>query len=315
MKILVLGAGAIGGYYGARLMEGGADVTFLVRPKRAATLAEHGLVIRSDLGAVKTPVRAVQHVTSADRYDVVLLTCKTYDLDSAMDAIAPAVDGGALVLPLLNGLAVYDALDARFGQDRVTGGVCYIATMLEPGGEILHMGAVDKLIVGARLPAQVALTRAFHDAVPKHQGLRVLSTNIAQDLWDKWATVCTAAAMTCLMRGLVSEINATDDGRRVMQAAIAETQAVARAAGHPLSPQALQQMDGLLLDPKRDWAASMMRDVAQGLARIEADGIVGDLLKRADAFGIDAPMLRAAFVHLQVYEVQQRKKSASVASS
>lgn len=310
MNILVLGAGAIGGYYGARLMAGGADVTFLVRPKRAAALAEHGLVIRSDLGAVKTPVRAVQRVTSADRYDLVLLTCKTYDLDSAMEALAPAVEGGAAVLPLLNGLAVYDALDARFGPDRVLGGVCYIATMLEAGGEILHMGAVDKLIVGPRVAAQAPLAQRFHDAMPKDQGVRILSADIAQDFWDKWATVCTAAAMTCLMRGLVSEIMATSDGRLVMQAAMKETQAIAAAAGHPLSTQTIQQMEGLLLDPKRDWAASMMRDVGQGMPRIEADGIVGDMLKRADAFGVEAPMLRAAFVHLQVYEVQQRKKLA-----
>ena len=311
MKILVLGAGAVGGYYGARLMEGGADVTFLVRPRRAAHLAAHGLVIRSEIGAVDTTVKAVENVTSSDAFDVVLLTCKTYDLDSAMDAIAPAVAGGAWVLPLLNGLAVYDALDARFGEDRVLGGVCYIATMLEKNGGIVHMGAVDKFIVGARFPSQRERAKAVYDAIDKKVGMRVLSDHIAQDFWDKWATVCTAAAMTSLMRGTVAEIMATSDGRDVMRHAIEEARAVAAASQHSLSAATVQQMEGLLLDPKREWSASMMRDIGQDMPRIEADGIVGDMLRRATDLGIEVPMLRAAFVHLQVYEVQQRKKIAT----
>jgi 2-dehydropantoate 2-reductase len=309
MKILVLGAGAVGGYYGARLMEGGTDVTFLVRPARGALLAAHGLVIHSELGDVRAPVHAVERVTSADRCDVVLLTCKTYDLESAIEAIAPAVDGGAAVLPLLNGLAVYDALDARFGKAHVLGGVCYIATMLEKSGEIRHMGAVDKIIVGARAAAQADVAQGVYGALAKSPGIRLLSTNIAQDVWDKWATVCTAAAMTSLMRGMVSEILQTTDGRALMQQAIEETKAVAAAARHSLSVATVQQMEGLLLDPKRDWAASMARDIGQGMPRIEADGIVGDMLRRADLGGIAAPLLRTAFVALQVYEVQQRQRS------
>jgi 2-dehydropantoate 2-reductase len=311
MKILVLGAGAIGGYYGARWIEGGADVTFLVRPKRAAHLAANGLVIRSEIGPFAAAVKTVEHVTAAERFDVVLLTCKTYDLASAMDAIAPAVEAGAKVLPLLNGLAVYDALDARFGQEQVLGGVCYIATMLEKSGGIVHMGAVDRLIVGARVASQRDLASKVYDAIDKKVGVRVLSDDIAQDFWDKWATVCTAAAVNSLMRGTVAEIMRTKDGRAVMQRAMKETQAVASASMHPLSAQTIRQMEALLLDPTREWGASMMRDIGQGMPKIEADGIVGDMLSRADGFGIDAPVLRAAFVHLQVYEIQQDKKTAA----
>ncbi len=311
MKILVLGAGAVGGYYGARFIEGDADVTFLVRPKRAAHLAEHGLVIRSELGAVDAKVKTVEQVAAAQRYDVVLLTCKTYDLASAMDAIAPAVEGGAMVLPLLNGLAVYNALDARFGAERVLGGVCYIATMLEKSGDIVHMGAVDKWVVGARFASQRDVAQKIYDAIDRKVGVRLLSDDIAQDFWDKWATVCTAAAVNSLMRGTVAEIMQTKDGRAVMRQAMKETQAVAAASKHPLSAPTIAQMEGLLLDPKREWGASMMRDIGQGMPKIEADGIVGDMLKRAEGFGIDAPVLRAAFVHLQVYEIQQAKKTAA----
>ncbi len=313
MKILVLGAGAIGGYYGARLIEGGADVTFLVRPKRAAQLAARGLVVRSEVAPFASPVSTVAAVDAAvdpsARYEVVLLTCKTYDLDGAIDAIAPAVEAGAVVLPLLNGLAVYDVLDRRFGKDRVMGGVAYIATMLAPDGDIAQFGAVDQFVVGARTDGQRALAARVHGAMAGSAGGRTLSDAIEQELWNKWVTVSTAAAMTCLMRGLVSEILAAEDGARLMKGAIAESLAVAAAAGFPLSEATVEQLEGRLLDRRLAWAASMMRDIGQGAPRIEVD-IVGDLLRRADGFGQDAPLFCAAYVHLQVYEAQ-RKKTAT----
>lgn len=314
MKVLVLGAGAIGGYYGARLIEGGADVTFLVRPKRAAQIAERGLVIRSDVEAFSRAVRTIEAVDSAVassvRYDVVLLTCKTYDLAGAIDAIAPAVESGAIVLPLLNGLAVYDVLDRRFGRERVMGGVAYIATMLTKDGDIVHFGDVDQFVVGARTEGQRALATQVHESMAQSKGGRTLSDHIDQDFWNKWVTVSTAAAMTCLMRGLVSEILASADGVRIMKDAIAESLAVAAASGFPLSDATVRQLEGRLLDPQLAWAASMMRDIGQGATRIEVD-IVGDMLRRADGFGQDAPLFRAAHVHLQVYELQQRQKLAA----
>ncbi len=309
MKVLVLGAGAIGGYYGARLIEGGADVTFLVRPKRATALAERGLVVRSDVAPFAAPVKAVEAVDGAGRYDVVLLTCKTYDLDDAMTAIAPAVEAGATVLPLLNGLAVYDVLDARFGRDRVLGGVAYIATMLERDGTVVQFGAVDEFVVGARTDGQKDLAAAVHAAMAG-PGKRTLADRIEQAFWDKWCTVSTAAAITCLMRGLVSEILAQPDGRRVMQDAIAESLAVAAASGFPLAEPTIRGIEGRLLNPELAWAASMMRDIGQQMPRIEVD-IVGDMLRRAEGFGQDAPMFRAAHAHLQVYALQQRGKSAA----
>ena len=310
MKILVLGAGAVGGYYGARLIEGGADVTFLVRPKRAARIAERGLVVTSEAQAFAQPVKTIESVSSSDRFDVVLLTCKTYDLDSAIASIAPAVEAGAVVLPLLNGLAVYDVLDARFGRDRVMGGVVYVATMLDRDGDIQHFGLVDEFVVGARTEGQRALAADVHAAMARSPGGRKLSDRIDQDFWNKWVTVSTAAAITCLMRGLVSEIVASESGLRVMKAAIGESLAVAEASGYALSDATIAQMQGRLLNPQLDWAASMMRDIGQGAPRIEVD-IVGDMLKRAEGFGQDAPMFRAAHAHLQVYELQQRKKTAA----
>lgn len=301
MKTLVLGAGAMGGYYGARLLQTGAEVSFLVRPARAGVLAERGLVVRSDLAPFAGPVETISAAAPNSRFDWVLLACKGYDLDSAMDAIAPVVASGARVLPLLNGLAVYDRLDARFGRDKVLGGVSYIATTLAKDGGIQHLGPLDKLVIGARDPSQGELAAAICAQFSKGPGTRVASTAIEQDLWDKWAMLAAGAALTCLMRGTVGDIMATDGGRALMARAIGECAAVAATSGRPLSAETLRSIESRLLDPSSTWAASMMRDIAQGAPRLEADDIVGDMVHRAERLGTDASVLGIAYTHLQVY--------------
>ena len=125
MRILVLGAGGVGGYFGGRLAASGADVTFLVRERRAAQLAARGLVIESPLGdaTVPSPQTVISAAPGGAPFDVVLLTCKAYDLASAIESIAPFVGPQSAVLPLLNGMAHLDALEARFGRARLLGGV------------------------------------------------------------------------------------------------------------------------------------------------------------------------------------------------
>lgn len=302
MKILVLGAGGMGGYYGARLIEAGADVTFLVRPARADALAHHGLRMRSDLGDFRDKVKAVVADDPGTGYDLILLACKSYDVDAAMDAIAHAVAGGAAVLPLLNGLSAYDKLDRRFGRDRVLGGVSYIATSLAPDGSVSHAGHTDKLLVGARTPQAQILAADFHRLASRTPGIRGLSTNIEQELWNKWVMVASGALMTCLMRGTVGDILKTRDGRRLMEQAIDECSTVAALDGHPVPDRVAVEMRDRLLDETSTWAASMMRDIAQGAGRIEADAIVGDLISHAEAAGRDLPLSRIAYCHLQVYQ-------------
>src|SRR5687767_6804742 len=143
MKILVLGAGGIGGYFGGRLLEGGADVTFLVRPRRRTQLQQDGLRVESPLGDIRLPARTVTDDELRPGYDVVLLTCKAYDIDSAMASVAPVVDRTCAILPLLNGLAHFDRLDARFGPDRIVGGTCSINVTLRSDGVVQHNGQLQ----------------------------------------------------------------------------------------------------------------------------------------------------------------------------
>lgn len=305
MKILVLGAGAMGGYYGARLIEAGADVTFLVRPGRAQALEREGLAVRSELGDFHRPVRTVQAGEVDAQYDLVLLACKAYDLDDAIAAISPAVGRGTAILPLLNGLSAYDRLDHRFGRERVLGGVSYIATTLAADGTVLHAGRMDRLVVGPRAAQTSALAAEFHALVSRAAGTREVSGAIEQELWNKWAMIAAGAIMTCLMRGTVADIMQTQDGRRLMLDAMAECQAVAQLCGHPIPEPVSNAIQGRLLDSSSTWAASMMRDIAQGAPRIEADAIVGDLIARAAERGRDLPLSRTAYCHLQVYERQR----------
>ena len=302
MKILVLGAGGMGGYYGARLIEAGADVTFLVRPARADALAHHGLRVHSDLGDFRGMVKTVVADDPGTGYDLILLTCKSYDIDAAMNAIAHVAAAGAAVLPLLNGLSAYDKLDRRFGRDRVLGGVSYIATTLAPDGSISHAGRVDKLLVGARTPQAQMLAADFHRLASRTPGIRGLSSDIEQELWNKWVMVAAGALMTCLMRGTVGDILKTRDGRRLMERAIDECSTVAALCGYPVPDRVAEEMRDRLLDETSTWAASMMRDIAQGARRIEADAIVGDLIAHAEAAGRDLPLSRIAYCHLQVYQ-------------
>jgi 2-dehydropantoate 2-reductase len=307
VKILILGAGAIGGYYGARLIEAGADVTFLVRPQRQALMQKQGLIVESALGNFAQPVKTVTADAVTADFDLVLLTCKTYDLTQAMDAIAPAMHAESKILPFLNGIHAYDALDARFGKYRVIGGVAYIATTLTPEGHVVHQGKNDVVLVGHRSAETQAAAKIFYDFFAQSAGVRKLADDIGQALWDKWVMITAGAAMCCLMRGTVKDILATQDGRSLMEQAMQECAAVAQHAGHALAPATTDSMRALLLDAASPWAASMMRDIRQGATRLEADEVVGDMLKRATQFGSDAALIRAAYCHLQVYAGQQQQ--------
>jgi 2-dehydropantoate 2-reductase len=300
LRILVLGAGGIGGYYGGRMAAAGADVTFLVRPRRAAQLAENGLVLVSPLGDLKMPVKTVLRETAAPGYDAIILSCKAFDLEDAIESIRLAAPG-ALILPLLNGIRHLDTLDAAFGADAVLGGVAQIGITLDPDGTVRHLNSAQGFIYGERSPGQAARCEALLPALasggfgPRH------SREIMQDMWEKVVFLCSIAAMTCMMRGKVGEIASTDEGAGLMLEMVAECAAVATAAGFAPRPQSQAFAQKALTDKASPNAASMMRDLLAG-GKVEAEHIVGDMLARAKAAGQAAPLLRAAYTHLQVYQ-------------
>ena len=309
MRVLVLGAGGTGGYFGGRLAQSGADVTFLVRPAREAQLRRDGLRIRSPLGDADLQVRTLTAQTlpealGAGRFDLVILSCKAYDLDGAIDAVAPAMAGGASLMPILNGLLHYPALDARFGRERVLGGLCFLSVVKDADGDIVHLGRPAWLTFGERDGGSSARVAAF-SALCAQAGIdQRPSGDIVREQWIKFSFLATLAAGTCLMRASVGGIVVGEGGAAFMAALHDECLAVAAAAGQPVPDRARDIARASLVDPASDVKASMLRDLEAG-QRVEAAHIVGDMWRRAQAAGIDAPRLQAAWLHLQAYERQR----------
>jgi 2-dehydropantoate 2-reductase len=303
-RILVLGAGGVGGYYGGRLADAGADVTFLVRPHRREQLVRDGLRIDSPLGNLARPVNTVLAADLTPDYDVVLLTCKAYDLESSMDAIAPAVGGNCAVVPILNGLAHLDRLDVRFGSDRVVGGTCGIDVMLLPDGMIRHTGALQRIAFGERNRERSERCRSLADAFSRTSLEWEWADDILMRMWEKIVLLSALAATTCLFRGNVHEIMAAPGGREAAGRALAANVEIARREGYRQSEQSVRYTRERLTDPEGRWSASMMRDM-EGGRPVEADHIIGFMLDRARAHGVDDMVLSLAYTHLKTYECRR----------
>jgi len=305
MRMLFLGAGGTGGYFGGRAAQTGADVTFLVREARAQKLRRDGLRIKSPRGDATLAPRLATAGDVGGAYDVVVLSCKAYDLESAIEAIRPAVGEHTAVLPIMNGVRQYDLLDQAFGAQRVLGGLCQISATLGPDGEVVHMGPHATLVYGERAgEPRSARCVALEQALAGVDFTARLSSQIYQDIWEKYVFLVTLAAATCLMRGPVGRIVSTDDGDAFMRALLREAQQVAAANGHPVRAEADAAALKVLTDPASPVTASMFRDLSQG-GKVEADHLVGDMVRRADALELDVPYLRLAYIHLQVYQAQR----------
>ncbi|HEY9130346.1 MAG TPA: 2-dehydropantoate 2-reductase [Dyella sp.] len=304
MRILVVGAGAIGGYFGGRLLENGQDVTFLVRPARAAKLAADGLTLRSSLGDFHRDAPATLTAATLDRhYDLILLSCKAYDLDRAIADIAPAVGPETTILPLLNGMQHMDRLDERFGADRVLGGQCVIAATVDADGVVRHLNTSHSLTYGERDGSESARIASIRSAMAGAKFEPRASNNILQDMWDKWVFLTTLAGMTCLMRASVGDIMRAPGGKETTLALLETCRSVAGHAGHPPHDAVLARARATLTEGGSSLTASMLRDLEGGKA-VEADHVVGDMLARV-APGVDAAVLRAAYAHLKAYEIRR----------
>ena len=305
MRILVVGAGAIGGYFGGRLHQAGRDVTFLVRPKRASELASAGLVIKSSSGDVtlKNPP-SVQADKLTEKFDVVLLSCKAFDLADAIKSFAPAVGPNTAIIPLLNGMSHLNALDTKFGAERVLGGLCAIAVTLNEAREVVQLAPMQSLNFGERDGKMSERVGAISEVFASGNFGAVASEHIMQDMWEKWVFLASLAASTSLMRTSVGNILAVAGGRDFLLGMLDETSAIAKSAGHEPTGAFFQRTRGLLTTEGSPLTASMFRDVKAGLP-VEADHVIGDLVARADAAKIPVPKLRIAYIHLKAYEKQR----------
>jgi 2-dehydropantoate 2-reductase len=305
MRILVVGAGAIGGYFGGRLAQAGCDVTFLVRERRAAELAAAGLVIKSPLGDVtlKNPP-TVRADKLAEQFDLVLLSCKAFDLDDALKSFAPAVGPNTAILPLLNGMKHLDVLDRKFSRARVLGGLCAIAVTLNEKREVVHLQPLQSLTFGERDGKSSDRVSAIATVMEKGNFGSKTSGEIIQEMWEKWVFLASLAASTCLMRAPVGVILAAPAGKDFVLGMLDECSAIAAAEGYAPRAAFLERTRGMLTAEGSQMTASMFRDIKAG-APVEANHVIGDLVARADAAKVPVPKLRTAYTHLKAYEAQR----------
>lgn len=301
MRIMVLGAGAVGGYFGGRLAAAGEDVTFLVRETRARQLAD-GLRIESRYGDITVPVQVVKPGEPAARPDIIVLACKSYGLSGALEAIAPHIRSETVILPVLNGLNHVPVIASRFSEAIVWGGVAHIGATLGPDGTVKHLNELHRLTVGQRSDeGSIVLAERFTEAGRRAGYDARLSTDIVQELWDKWVFLATLAAGTTLLRAPVGRICSTDTGEALMAGLLDECARVAAAEGHRPAAARIETTRRALTDRDSGFTASMLRDM-QADGPTEADHVIGDLVRRADAHGLETPLLDVAWANLQVYE-------------
>ncbi len=310
MRILVVGAGAIGGYFGGRLLQAGRDVTFLVRPRRAALLAKHGLSIRSRFGDFHQPTPPlVSKEDLAEPFDLIILSCKAYDLDSAITSFANAVGPKTAILPLLNGMRHLVVLADRFGAQRVLGGLAMISATIDADGGIVHLNDLHTLAFGELDGSRsqrietiaLALTGAGFDAL--------LSNEIRLDMWEKWIFIATGAGITCLMRAAIGDIvaaGATD----LVTKLLGECAAIADAQGFPPRQPSLERARAAFTAAGSPLKASMLRDIERGMPT-ESDHILGDLLRRAPTPD-DHFVLRIAYSHVKAYEAGRMRSETAI---
>lgn len=299
MKILILGVGGVGGYFGARLVESGADVSFLVRPARKAAIAASGLRVESPFGNFRVEPRCLTREEIGPDYDLVLLAAKAYDLESALEAIAPAVGEQTCVVPFLNGWTHMARLDERFGAERVLGGVAHIAGELGADGVVRQHSRIHSLTVGGRGARTQDMAKRFVAVCAKAGFDSALAEDIEQVLWDKWVFLATLAGATTLMRASVGAIMATQHGETLIHRLYAECQGVASAVGRPVGQTATDRALGLLTERGSGFTASMLRDLEAGQAT-EHDHVLGALIAIGGPHGCDLPLLTAAHVQMQV---------------
>jgi len=307
MTILVVGAGAVGGYFGGRLAQAGRDVTFLVRPSRAKQLRRDGLRIISPHGDAVLAPKLVTAGEIEAPCDLVFLSVKAYALEAAMNDFAPAIGPETMILPVLNGMRHTDLLRKRFGEHSVIGGVCLVVAKIDDRGRIVQIADIQQLAYGERSGETTPRLQRL-DAALKGAGFDAhLSTDIMQAMWEKWVQLASLGAITCLMRGAIGEIVAAPGGADLSLKMLDESAAVATACGYKPSETFLSRNAAAMTAQGSPLTSSMYRDLRKG-APVEVDHILGDFIERGAAHRVATPSLKAAFVNLRVYQAGLQKR-------
>ncbi|HDR4439090.1 TPA: 2-dehydropantoate 2-reductase [Bacillus cereus] len=309
MRILVLGAGGVGGFFGGRLVEKGEDVTFLVRSKRKKQLEERGLVIRSVNGDFSFQPKLITKEDRTAPFDVILFSTKAYHLNEAIQDLKPFVGESTVIIPLLNGIAHLSLLQKEFGEEKVIGGLCFIETTLNDEGEIVQTSAVNRLVFGEMKSQHAEKIKHISKAFAGTKSSFVLSENITQDMWHKYLFITVMSGVTTLMRAPIGPIRESEGGHDFIRNLFEECVQIMRCIGAPVKDDITEEHMKTIDKISYDMKSSMQRDMEKG-SSIEGTHLQGYLLDVAKQFSIEAPLLGVVYQNLKVYEEMTLNRSA-----
>ncbi|MBM7632733.1 ketopantoate reductase family protein [Geomicrobium sediminis] len=309
MKLLVIGAGAVGGYFGGRLFEAEKDVTFLVREQKRQQLQKTGLIIESPHGNINIHPPLITTKDSG-KFDVILLTTKAYHLEQAIQDFKPFMHDKTIIIPLLNGIAHLETLESYIPKNQVFGGVCFIESTLKDDGTIVHHGDMHTMLYGPRNEQASLSTNEVEQMFQSDKSTFALRENIDSDMWQKYMLITVLSGTTTLFDANIGQIKSSQSAMNVAESLITEVATVIERIdpsmdSERLRKKAQKQWDNL----NASFKASMQRDTEKGLA-VEADHIPGYLYVQAKAHQIDTPYLEVVYGNLQVYE--QKRKDGSL---
>ena len=299
MRVLVLGAGAVGGYFGSRMAEAGMDVTFLVREKRKRRFEKTGLVIKNPKGDLSIKPNLVTIDKVGSDFDVILFTNKAYDLDEILQLPFPLKDG-ALIIPLLNGYAHMEQLRNKFPNARLFGGIAHIFSTLNDEGEIHHFNDIHSLTFGHLNKADETDGRRFFDACSSANFSIKYSDDIIVDLWHKWVLITTVAGATTLFNATIGEIASTEHGIAFITDLHDECITIAKSEKIKVNDDDLAQQRRFLSDKKSTWSSSMRRDMVNK-SKIECAHIFLELINIADKNNVECPSLKTVMINGEIY--------------
>lgn len=307
MKILVVGAGALGGYFGARLYEANQDVTFLLRPGRIEQLKNtQGLHVKSPYGDMHlTDIKYLRAEEIKNTYDLIIVSCKAYSLQNCMDSFAPAVGENTMILPVLNGIAHIDMLSQRFGKQHILGGLALISATLDRQGQILHLNKNHSIIYGELDGQNSPRTQAIKQIFEKANFISECSDNIMQAMWNKWVMISTAVGTSCLFRSAICDV-VVAGGSGYISTLFEECASVAEDNGFKLSEATYINTRNNMTSPENTLMASMLKDIEKG-HDIEIEAIIGDLIKHAHQ-PAQLPMLQLVYTHLKSYLARRERE-------
>lgn len=301
MRIGIIGAGAVGGYFGGRLVEDGADVTFIVRSKRKLQIEEHGLIIHSPHGNSQLSVPVLSEEEQAKPFDLVLLSVKAYHLSEVVNQIKRFFGSNTTILPLLNGYSHIKYLQKKFGESAILGGFCIIESTLNDKGEINHMSDHNRLVFGELNEKRSHRTEQIERLFQNVNFSGVHSNQINTDMWNKYQYISAYSGMTALMRSNLGMILSSKYGREIYLKLLNEIHSIAVRQSLSVSPETPDEIFQKVQRESKEAKSSMLRDIEKGLP-IESEHLHGSLVKMSEKLELDLPVLKTIANALSLYQ-------------